>query len=121
MDVTDEVYVAELSELSKYVPRGYVTETDMIPPPFRRGPVSITVTFKLTPGQMDRNLRLLGFYWRGGTWVYCGLVHEAELKTPKLDKLGRKTRYFTTDVIKTECKRRFRTTAQWRRHTARSR
>lgn len=52
----------------------------------------------------------------GGTFCYC--QEKVEVKTPKLDKLGRRTRYTITEYKK--CGRRFRQEQTYRRHHRRS-
>ncbi len=46
---------------------------------------------------------------RGGTFLYC--EHTVEREVPKIDKLGRKTRY--TEKKQVPCEKRFR---KWRKY-----
>jgi hypothetical protein len=49
---------------------------------------------------------------KGGTFLYC--THPVEVQVPKLDKIGRKTGRFITELA--PCNKRFRLAKRYRHH-----
>lgn len=62
----------------------------------------------LVPPILAEELRSQAPLVRGGSYFCCRLKKQVKTEVPKLDKLGRKTRYTKTVLTEVDCGRRVR-------------